>query len=110
MENSKQPLIGLDRVELAALFPDRKDAKMRGKQLAHHIYGRAETEFSKMMDLPADFRTVLQENFKISPLQVATHQKSSDGVEKLLVHNGDNQVFECVLLPYEDREIGRAHV
>jgi 23S rRNA (adenine2503-C2)-methyltransferase len=92
VEKSKQPLIGLDRNELAGLFPDRKDAKMRGKQIAHHIYGRAETQFSNMQDLPLEFRQVLDENFKISPLEVATHRTSVDGVEKLLV-----------LLPYKDR-------
>ena len=103
VEKSKQSLIGLDRTELAALFPDRKDAKMRGNQIAHHIYGRAETDFNNMQDLPKDFREVLAENFKISPLETASHRKSVDGVEKLLVHNGDNQVYECVLLPYKDR-------
>lgn len=34
---------------------------------------------------------------------MASHQTSSDGVEKFLVHGGDGEVFECVLLPYEDR-------
>ena len=76
---------------------------MRGKQLAHHIYTRAETEFGNMLDLPKEFREHLEANFTISPLQVATHRKSIDKVEKLLVHNGDNQVYECVLLPYQDR-------
>ncbi len=103
MEKSKQSLIGLDRTELAALFPDRKDAKMRGNQIAHHIYGRAETDFDNMQDLPKNFREVLADDFKISPLEIASHRKSVDGVEKLLVHNGDNQVYECVLLPYKDR-------
>lgn len=103
MENRKQSLIGLDRTELAELFADRKDAKLRAKQLAHHIYARAETSFSNMLDLPQEFRTYLEENFRVSPLDVATHRKSTDEVEKLLVHNGDNQVYECVLLPYKDR-------
>ena len=103
MENRKQPLIGLDRAELAALFSDRKDAKIRSNQIAHHIYGRAEADFSKMLDLPKEFRELLEEKYQVSPLHVATHRKSTDGVEKLLVHNGDNQVYECVLLPYKDR-------
>jgi 23S rRNA (adenine2503-C2)-methyltransferase len=41
--------------------------------------------------------------FTLEPLTVTSHKKSSDGVDKLLVHGGDGQVFECVLLPYEDR-------
>ena len=103
METRKQPLLGLDRLELTELFSDRKDAKMRAKQIAHHIYARAERDFGKMLDLPQEFRDYLEANFVVSPLHVATHKTSSDEVEKLLVHNGDNQVYECVLLPYKDR-------
>lgn len=103
VEPRKQPLLGLDRIELAELFSDRKDAKMRAKQLAHHMYARAERDFGKMLDLPQEFRDYLEANFVVSPLEVATHKTSTDEVEKLLVHNGDNQVYECVLLPYKDR-------
>jgi 23S rRNA (adenine2503-C2)-methyltransferase len=39
----------------------------------------------------------------LQPLTVARQAVSTDGVEKLLVHNGDGQVYECVLLPYKDR-------
>lgn len=41
--------------------------------------------------------------FPISPLQIARQVRSTDDVEKLLVHSGDGEVFECVLLPYEKR-------
>ncbi len=103
MATAKQILLGLDRVELAELFADRKDAKLRAKQIAHHIYARAERDFDKMLDLPGEFREHLKANFLVSPLEVATHKTSTDEVEKLLVHRGDNQVYECVLLPYKDR-------
>lgn len=103
MKNRKTPLIGLDQADLAGLFADRSDAKIRSKQLLNHLYTRGETDFAKMADLPLEFRTLLEESYQVSPLEVATHKVSSDGVEKLLVHNGDNQVYECVLLPYKDR-------
>jgi len=93
----------MTREEIREALGDRKDAKMRASQIAHSIYGRAVASFEGMQDLPKDFRAELEAKFLINPLQVASHKKSSDGVEKLLVHNGDNQVFECVLLPYEDR-------
>jgi 23S rRNA (adenine2503-C2)-methyltransferase len=97
------PLIGLDRAELAQLLGDLPQAKMRGRQIAHHLYKRAEQSISAMADIPQELRTRLESDYKVSPLQIAIHRKSVDGVEKLLVHNGDNQVFECVLLPYKDR-------
>jgi 23S rRNA (adenine2503-C2)-methyltransferase len=75
----------------------------RGRQLASWVYKKAAREVSQMDDLPLALRERLQESFVVSPLVVAEHQKSSDGVEKLLVHGGDGEVFECVLLPYEDR-------
>lgn len=103
MAELKAPIIGLDRSEIADLFVNRADAKLRSKQLASHLYRRAEISFDQMADLPAEFRQYLDTAFCASPLETATHRKSSDGVEKLLVHNGDQQVYECVLLPYQDR-------
>ena len=93
----------MDRSELAEALGDRKDAELRSKQLALHLYGRAESDLAKMADLPQELRNQIAEQFNINPLTVATHRTSSDGVDKLLVHNGDNQVYECVLLPYQER-------
>ena len=99
----RQALIGMTREEIREALGDRPDAKMRASQLAHSIYGRAVANFEDMKDLPKDFRAALEEKFLVNPLQIAAHKRSTDGVDKLLVHSGDNQVFECVLLPYEDR-------
>jgi 23S rRNA (adenine2503-C2)-methyltransferase len=93
----------MTREEIKEALGERKDAKMRGAQIAHHIYTRASSSFDQMQDLPKDLRAELADRFVVNPLQVASHRVSTDKVEKLLVHNGDNQVFECVLLPYEDR-------
>lgn len=76
---------------------------MRSKQIAHHLYGRAQGSFDSMLDLPAELRRELLEKFEVQPLEVAAHRHSTDEVDKLLVHNGDNQVYECVLLPYKER-------
>src|SRR5204862_3774227 len=54
-------------------------------------------------DLPKPFRDKLASGLSVLGLETASHKVSTDGVEKLLVHNGDYQVYECVLLPYEDR-------
>jgi 23S rRNA (adenine2503-C2)-methyltransferase len=93
----------MTRDEIIESLGDRPLAKLRAKQIAGHLYSRAVLDFQRMRDLPQDLRDDLAANFEGAPLQIATHRKSTDGVEKLLVHNGDKQVFECVLLPYEDR-------
>ncbi len=103
VEASKASLVGLTREELIQALGDRPDAKMRAQQIAGHLYGRSVLDFQKMLDLPLVLREELQTRFVPEPLQIATHRTSTDGVEKLLVHNGDDQVFECVLLPYKDR-------
>lgn len=103
VEASKPSLVGLTGDEIALALSNRPNAKLRAKQIAGNLYQRAILDFQKMMDLPQILREDLQNSFLTQPLQIATHLTSSDGVQKLLVHDGDDQVFECVLLPYEDR-------
>jgi 23S rRNA (adenine2503-C2)-methyltransferase len=75
----------------------------RGRQLAGWVYKKAVSSFDEMKDLPAAFRASMALSHVVNPLVVADHKRSSDAVDKLLVHGGDGEVFECVLLPYEDR-------
>ncbi len=103
MEELKPSLVGLSREELASALGDRSDVKLRVKQIAGHLYSRAVGEFDQMKDLPQALRDELASSFRVQPLEIATHRHSTDGVDKYLVHNGDREVYECVLLPYEDR-------
>lgn len=96
---AKTPLVGLTKEEIG----QQVGSKLRGKQIAAWLYKKTVFDFQQMTDLPPAFRTELEQNFIAHPLQVAKHLTSKDGVDKLLVHRGDEQVFECVLLPYEDR-------
>ncbi len=103
---TRQPLpslIGNTREELQELLGERPDAKLRAKQLAWRLYGKADQTLDAMGELPIALRQELAETHTVNPLQVAVHKKSTDDVDKLLVHNGDYQLFECVLLPYEKR-------
>lgn len=72
----------------------------RGRQIATRLYKQASLNIDDWSEVPVGLRSALP---PVSVLQTATHRRSTDEVEKLLVHNGDNQVFECVLLPYKDR-------
>lgn len=93
----------MTRGELKDVLGDRSDANLRSKQLALHLYQRAVDNFDDMRDLPQSLRDELAEKFVVQPLSTASHKTSTDKVDKLLVHNGDHQVYECVLLPYENR-------
>ena len=96
-------LVGLTTAEIASALSHRKDGSLRAKQLAGHLYKRAVDNLETMVDLPLDLRNELSENYKVQPLEVVKHLTSTDHVQKLLVHNGDGNAYECVLLPYEDR-------
>lgn len=93
----------MDRREIEAALVGVPNARLRAKQIAAWIYERAARSFDEMTDLPTALREDLQARFLVCPLEVSRHVRSSDGVDKLLVHSGDDQVFECVLLPYEKR-------
>lgn len=98
-----ETLVGLTRDEIASALGDEPRVKMRAQQIADAIYRRAVGNWDQITDLPVELRTRLAEQFTLQPLEVARHVTSTDNVDKLLVHGGDNEVFECVLLPYEDR-------
>lgn len=76
---------------------------MRTNQLAQWVYQKAAGSYEEMSDVPAALKKELSESLPLQPLTVSRHARSTDGVDKLLVHNGDEQVYECVLLPYEER-------
>lgn len=95
--------MGMNTAALAQVVQELGEAPYRGKQIAKRIYQQSATEWEHLRETPKGLREKLAEQYVISPLHVADHKRSSDGVEKLLVHHGDDQVYECVLLPYEDR-------
>jgi 23S rRNA (adenine2503-C2)-methyltransferase len=98
-----QALIGLSTSELEELMVGMGQPAFRGRQIAEWIYKKAVEEIDQMANLPAKLRAELKKAYVVSPIEVAGHSHSSDDVDKLLVHKGDNQVYECVLLPYKDR-------
>lgn len=102
-EARKICLVGMTRLEIEGALADLPDARLRARQIARHIYIKAVDDFAAMSDLPAAMRESLAEKFSLQPLITADHRRSQDDVDKLLVHNGDGNVIECVLLPYEDR-------
>lgn len=101
--NGLPALIGHTASEIKDLLSFRSDAQLRSKQIAQWLYAKAVSDYGAMANLPQDLRTELAASFRTNPLEVVRRATSSDGVDKLLVHGGDGQVFECVLLPYRDR-------
>lgn len=97
------PLIGLSQQEMTALFVPDQLAKVRAKQLADWIYRRFVDDFEEMSNLPSHERKRLAESYVVNPLSLLARTDTPDGVTKILVHSGDHQGVEAVLLPYDDR-------
>ena len=70
----------------------------RQRQILGWIYERRVESFDAMSDLPKALRELLGASFRLWTTEVATHQQSEDGTEKLLVQLADGGRVECVLL------------
>ncbi|ASR53606.1 23S rRNA (adenine(2503)-C(2))-methyltransferase [Blastomonas fulva] len=105
--DGRSDLMGLMREDIAALLEtaglDRKQAKLRSKQLFHWIYHRGVTYFDSMTDIAKQMRPWLEERFVIGRPQVVEAQVSSDGTRKWLLRTDDSQEYEMVFIPDADR-------
>ncbi len=101
--NNKQSLIGLSTNDLSKWCEDNNYPAWRGKQIAEFLYKKQVKCIEEMYNLPSNLRELLKLNFNLSNLHLSKDFYSKDDVTKCLVHGGDSQVYECVLLPYEDR-------
>ncbi len=102
-EHIKKTLIGLSTIEIQEWCIKNDLPSWRGKQISEAIYKQQVESIDQIIQLPKNIREKLQEEFNLSNLELSKEFHSSDDVTKCLVHGGDSQVFECVLLPYEDR-------
>jgi 23S rRNA (adenine2503-C2)-methyltransferase len=96
-------LVGKNTAELRAWVTELGKPAYRGTQLAGWIYRKAVDRFEAMTDLPAALRVRLADIACVTPNRVETIQRSQDGTLKCLLALADEQIIECVLLPYEDR-------
>jgi 23S rRNA (adenine2503-C2)-methyltransferase len=75
----------------------------RGAQVVRHLWQNPAPSFAAMTDLPAAFRTLLDNHFTIPRLALATRQSSSDGTEKFLFRLDDGEFIETVAIPEGSR-------
>ncbi len=91
------------RDELAQWCADRGEAAYRADQIRRWYFGKRANDFEEMHDVPKPLRTALGEAFTLFAAEVAAHQSSSDGTEKLLLRFPDGNQVECVLMREDDR-------
>ena len=105
--DGRADLMGLMREDISVLLEtaglDRKQAKLRSKQLFHWLYHRGVTDFDSMTDIAKTMRPWLEERFVIGRPEIVEAQVSSDGTRKWLLRTDDAQDYEMVFIPDADR-------
>jgi 23S rRNA (adenine2503-C2)-methyltransferase len=80
-----------------------REKPFRGSQVVRHLWQNPAPSFDAMTDLPAAFRTLLDDHFTLPRLALATRQSSSDGTEKFLFRLDDGEFIETVAIPEGSR-------
>ncbi|WP_026850762.1 23S rRNA (adenine(2503)-C(2))-methyltransferase RlmN [Gemmatimonas phototrophica] len=88
---------------LRAWMAERGEPAYRATQLFGRLWQRPVRAFDDIMELPKALRESLAQSFRISSLELATRQKSTDGTEKFLFRMHDGQLIETVAIPDGDR-------
>jgi 23S rRNA (adenine2503-C2)-methyltransferase len=100
---AKFHLLGLDRVELAALVEREGEPPFRAQQLLEGIYRQRVDALEKISTLPLRFRSILTEKgFSIGLPGVEKRFTSQDGTVRYLLGFDDGQSVEAVWMPEGD--------
>ncbi|MQA30083.1 MAG: 23S rRNA (adenine(2503)-C(2))-methyltransferase RlmN [Luteitalea sp.] len=96
---SRLDLAELERPALESALAELGEERFRARQIFGWIYRRGVTELEAMTDLSRGLRTVLATRFTLTTPQVVTHERSSDGTQKLLLRLADGLEIESVFIP-----------
>jgi len=96
-------LLGLPKAELEAFVGEMGSRPFRARQLMSWLYKRGEGDIAAMTDLAKDFRAQLTERAEVAVPTIVKTQVASDGTRKWVLSAGNDQAFEMVFIPEEDR-------
>ena len=100
---NKPFLAGCNLDELTLWCEKNKFPKFRSKQLLNWLYTQNELSPDAMLNLPANMREALKNDFHAPGSEVSDIAATSDGVEKLLIKLHDGETIEMVVIPADDR-------
>jgi len=101
--DTRTPLVGLSRTELAAELASLGEKPFRAKQVWHWMYHRGAKTFAEMTDLGKELRGKLDDRYVVGRPNVAREQTSTDRTRKWLMSFADGQKAETVFIPEDDR-------
>lgn len=97
-EPEKQLIFGQTLDELEAFAKECGQPKFRAKQLTEWLYKKRVQSWDEMTNLPAKWRTQLEDQFIFDPAMPLFNQQSRDVTNKLLMKLGDESLIETVLI------------
>ena len=89
--------------QLKKWLVDNGEKAFRAKQIQEWLWQKSATSFDEMTNLSVATRQLLNDNYSIRSLTVATQQKSNDGTVKSAFRLFDGNIVEGVLIPAADR-------
>jgi 23S rRNA (adenine2503-C2)-methyltransferase len=101
--SGRQNLYGLERDGIARALAPLAAKRFHADQLFHWMYGRHETEFAAMSDLPGSLRAALRERFRIDWPAAVEIGRSADGSRKYVIRLDDGLEAEAVHMVQEGR-------
>ncbi len=100
---TKADIRKLTAEQLKSWLSEHGEKGFRAKQIQEWLWKKSATTFEEMTSLSLATRELLKESFSINSLEIATHQKSSDGTVKSAFRLADGNLVEGVLIPASDR-------
>lgn len=102
-QKSTVNLLDFDLDGLTVFCEGLGEKAFRAKQLYRWIHQKGASDFAQMSDLAKSLRDKLAGIAHVTPLNVLTEQKSSDGTIKWLFDVGNGDAVEAVFIPETDR-------
>ncbi|MHB8085808.1 MAG: 23S rRNA (adenine(2503)-C(2))-methyltransferase RlmN [Dehalococcoidia bacterium] len=99
----KKLLLGLSDDELKLLAAETGEKEYRGKQIADLVYRHGCREVAAMSNLPAKFRTWLDQEYTVGRSQITKIRKGKDRTFKILLRPAFGDSIESVGMAYDDR-------
>src|ERR1035437_1344650 len=101
--NRKINIRSLSLEEIKTFFTEKGDKAFRVKQVYEWLWKKSARSFDEMTNLPKPTRKLLNENFSINAVTIATSQISKDRTIKNAFRLYDGNIVEGVLIPTESR-------
>ncbi len=101
--DDRPDLRGLPQDALAALVASVGERPFRTRQLFRWLHRAGAASLDQMTDVPRALRQTLAEKARLTTLEVASEQRSSDGTIKWTWRTWDGKLVESVYMPEPER-------